>query len=164
MADNILEVLRDYRPPTKLHPIAGNAFDLYDAAGSKMTDEVVDGIRKDLEQYQGDLKALTDALCGLTAFMIYVSEKLGDVDGGERVAALIKEQGPKYESLTQRVIEAIDELKLKGKEAFDRFFAREEKEAKRAPVYGEKPPEGSIPASSVKPVAQPPLWAQKKKK
>ena len=55
MSDNILEVLRDYRPPKKLHPIAGKAYDMYDAAGFKLTDEAKEVIRQELDSHGDDL-------------------------------------------------------------------------------------------------------------
>jgi hypothetical protein len=159
----ILELLRDYRPPTKLHPLAGRAYDLYDAAEFQITDEVLEELRTALKGYD-DLKDLTDALCGLSAFMIYLSEKREDEEGAERIAELIKEVGPRYEPLTEKVIAALQDLKALGKAAFDRFIARDDTEDRRAPVYGEKPPEGTLQVKDLKPPAQPPPWAAKKKR
>ena len=161
--DNILEILRDYTPPKKLHPIAATTYDAYAAAGRELTPEIADDIREQLAAYGDDLKALTDALCGLAAFMIYVSENLDDQATGEKVAAIIKEVGPRYEPLENRAVRALQDLAKKTKGLFDRFVDKDKQEEARAPVYGEKAPEGSVPASTFKPVAQPPPWAKKKK-
>jgi hypothetical protein len=157
----ILQALRDYRPPSKLHPIAKFAYALYEEADMDLPPEAMTGLREELKQYE-DLKDLTDALCGLSAFMIYISEHLDDQKNGEKVAELIKEVGPRYSSFTDRVSVALENLGKKVKGAFDRFTARDLTEDKRAPVHDENPPEGTVPLKKMKPVAQPPPWARKK--
>jgi hypothetical protein len=157
----ILTALRDYRPPQKLHKIAMFAWALYEDAERSLPPEAIDALRSDLAAYQ-DLKDLTDALCGLSAFVIYVTEHLGDPETGEQVGELIKEMSPRYASLTDRVVFALENLSKKAKFAFDKFTAKDQAEEKRAPVHDENPPEGTFPAKNLKPVAKPPPWARKK--
>lgn len=158
----LLRALRDYRPPKKLHKIAMFAWALYEEAGRSLPAEAIDALRDELKGY-GELKDLTDALCGLSAFMIYVSEHLGDPDAAERVAELVKEMAPRYEPLGDRVSFALENFGKQVKGAFDRLVGSDEKEEKRAPIYGEAPPKGTIPLKTLKPVAEPPPWARKKR-
>ena len=95
--------------------------------------------------------------------MIYLSEYLDDQQNGAKVAGLIKEVGPKYESFTDRVTQAIENLGRRVKGVFERFTDQKEDE-KKAPVYDADAPEGTIPLKTLKPVARPPAWAQKKKR
>lgn len=157
----ILEALRDYRPPKKLHPIARFAWGLYEEAGDDIPPEAIEALRDELKQYE-DLKDLTDALCGLSAFMIYISEQLGDTENGEKIAELVKEVGPRYEPFTDRVAQAIENLGRRVKGLYDRFTDRDKTEDSRAPVYGEDAPKGTVPLKNIKPRATVPPWARKK--
>jgi hypothetical protein len=159
----LLQALRDYRPPKKLHPIADKAFSLYQKGDYKVTDETIAILRADLDAIAHDIKLHTDALCGVTAFMIYINEKYEDHESGEKVADLIKSVGHRYESLTERAVAALGDLGKSVKGLFDRFTAKKDTDEKRAPAFGEERPEGTIPLSTLKPPAQPPPWARKKK-
>lgn len=160
--EELLEQLKAYRPPKKLHPIAGKAYDLYDAAGFKLTDEAIAELRKDLQSYYGDLKALTDALCGLAAFIMYAMENLDDKKAAEQIAELMKEVRPQYEPLGNRLAQILQDLSKKATGILDRFSDRDQKAKNRAPVYDEAPPTGTVPLRDLKPVAQPPPVRKKK--
>lgn len=159
----VLEAIRDYKQPSKLHPIAMHAYYVYEEAGDNLTDEGVQELREILAKLE-DLKELTDALCGLTAFMIYLSEQLKDTESSEKVANLMKEQKSRYIPLQERAAEAFQNLSHKAKGVLERFFGKSKEDSSRAPVYDEEAPEGTVPLKNLKPVAQPPPWAKKKGK
>lgn len=161
-AKAILEAIRDYRPPSKLHPIAGLTFDLYDAAGSKITDEILDRLRQELEPHRTDLKALTDALCGLSAFIMYANEQLEDPEAAARVSELVKECRPQYAPLGEKLVGLLQDFAQQAKEVFGRFADKEEE--LRAPKVGEQAPDGAVPLSRLKPVAKRPPLIKKDKR
>lgn len=164
MTDDILEQIKAYRPPKKLHPIAEKTYLLYDTGGFKLSDEALDTIRAELQGYRGDLKALTDALCGLSAFIMYAMETLNDPIAAEQVAGLIKECRPAYEGLGQFLEKAFQEAARKATSVLDRFMDRDTSAKARAPKYDEPPEEGTVPLRVLKPVAQPPPVRNKGKK
>ncbi|MBI2374130.1 MAG: hypothetical protein HYV07_09035 [Deltaproteobacteria bacterium] len=160
--EQILEAIKNYRPPAQIHPVAIRAFELYKGNDWKMTDEIVAALRKDLDAIGTDLKALSDAMCGLVAFMITASEKFGDTNAGEKIGKLLQEQGPKYSPLAEKILQGLQELGIKSKDAFARFMDRDASADRRAPTVDAKAPEGSVPLKAVKPAAAPPRWAKKK--
>ncbi len=160
--EQILDAIKNYRPPPQIHPVAIKAFDLYRANDWKMTDEIVGTLRKELDALGTDLKVLSDAMCGLVAFMVTASEKFGDTAAGEMIGKLLQEQGPKYAPLADRILQGLQELGIKSKDAFAKFIGSDSSAEKRAPAVGDKPPEGSVPLKAVKPAAEPPRWAKKK--
>jgi hypothetical protein len=157
MSEELLEAIKNYRPPKKLHPIAGRTYDLYDSAGFQLTDEALDEIRKVLEGYGDDLKALTDALCGLSAFVIYANEKLGDPVAAEKVALVMRECRGKYEPLSEGVTAALQDLVRKVRGLFDRFVDRDRAPDSKAPIYDDERPPNTVPLRELKPIAQPPM-------
>ena len=159
----LLEQIRAYRPPTKLHPIAGKTYDLYDAGGFKLSEAALQEIRADLAAFNGDLKGLTDALCGLSAFIMYAMESLNDPVAAEQVAKLIQETKPQYAEIGSSLSGVLQDLAQKATGVLDRFSGRDLKAKKRAPTFGSAPPEGAIPASAMmKPRAEPPLHVVRK--
>lgn len=160
-AKAILEAIRDYKPPKKLHPIAGLTYDLYDAAGFQITDEVLDRLRRELEPHKSDLKALTDALCGLSAFIVYANEQLEDPEAAGRISELVKECRPQYAPLGEKLVGLLQDFAQQAKEIFGRFSDKEEE--LRAPKVGEQAPDGAVPLSRLKPVAKRPPLIRKAK-
>lgn len=160
----LLKALRDYRPPKKLHPIAEKAYVLYSQNEQTMTDEVIASLRADLDAVAHDLKLHTDALCGLAAFTMYITEKINDPVAGERVTELIRSTAPRYEGITMKAQSALGDLSKAVKGVFQRFTQRTEPAENKAPIHDkeEPPPEGAIPLSTLKPPATPPPWAKKK--
>jgi hypothetical protein len=155
MKDNILEQIGQYRAPSKLPPIAMKAYSLYTAGGSKLNDEAIGELRKELQAYGDDLKPLTDAIVGLGAFAIYVRDNLKDPAAAEAVAKLIHETAPKYASIGQRIAAALQDLANKATDLLDRFTDREAP-PKTAPKFGEDAPQGTVPLKALKPVGGPP--------
>jgi hypothetical protein len=163
MSQELLDAIRNYRPPKKLHPIAGKAYDLYDRAGFELTDEAIAELRADLEGLRGDLKALTDAMCGLSAFVIYANEKLNDPVAAEQIAQLMREQRAQYEPLSQKVTEILQDFSKKVRGLFDRFTDRDLSADTRAPTYDEPAPPETVPLKQLKPAARPPPLRKKDK-
>lgn len=154
--NDVLEAVKAYRPPKKLHPIAMQAFDLYKAGNYKLDDAAVGELRKTLEAHYGDLKTLTDALCSLAAFIAYLMEVKQDQATAEVVAKLMKETQPQYVSLVDYLTKVLSDAGKAVVGVLDRFTDRDTSGDKRAPKYGEEPPPGTVPLKSIKPVAQPP--------
>lgn len=159
----LIEALKSYRPPKKLHPIAGKTLDLYLAGGNQLSEEAIADIRKDLQAYYGDLKAVTDALCGLGAFIMHATENLNDPKAAEQIADLMREARPQYEPLGHRLASLLQDVAKHATGVLDRFMDRDQTSKTRAPKYDEAPPVGTIPLKQLKPVAQPPPVRGKKK-
>lgn len=161
MTEYTLEDIKNYRPPAKLHPIAGKTYDLYDAAGFKLTPEAIQELRLELQGYHGDLKALTDALCGLAAFIMFAMEVRNDPAAAEAIANLIKEQRSEYEVLGRSLQGVLQDLAKKAGTVFEKFTGKEKVEKSRAPKIDEKAPEGAVPLKALANPAQPPLHLQR---
>jgi hypothetical protein len=166
MKDDILEQIGKYRAPTTLPPIARKAYDLYAAGGNKLSEAAVDALRQDLATFADDLKGLTDSICGLGAFAIYIRDHLNDPSTAEQVAKLIRETAPKYQTIGERIAAALQDLANKATDLLDRFADRESIPKNVAPKFDsdEPPPQGSIPLKSLKPVGGPPPLRDRNKK
>lgn len=160
-AKAILEAIRDYKPPKKLHPIPSRALDLYFAGGEKFSDEALDALRKDIEPLKHDLKALTDVLWGLSQVVIYLNENEQDAASATRISELVKECRPQYSPLGEKLVGLVQDFAKQAKEIFGRFADQEEE--LRAPKVGEQAPDGAVPLSRLKPVAKRPPPVAKKK-
>lgn len=156
----LLEAVRDWRPPTKLHPMAMLAFHHYERFGMKLPTEAVEELRVTLDAHRGDLKTLAEHIEGLARFMILIGEHFGDVAGSKRVADLMREYTPLFEPFWRRVGEALDNVGNQTKENFQRFNG--EVEEKVAVVHDAAKPSGTIPLSAMLNPARPPPWARKK--
>jgi hypothetical protein len=158
----LLKAIRDWRPPKTLHPIAMNAVEIYEANGKAMTPEAVQGIRDLLDGYNGDMVGLAKALEGLARFMILLTDHEKDKEGGEAVAALMREYTRLFEPFWKRVGEAATNVTAEARGSFLQFIDRDRTSEKAAPSYGQKAPKDTIPLSSIAPPARPPPWSKKK--
>ncbi len=164
MKDTILEDLKAYEAPSKLPPIATAAYALYEEAGFRLNDPDIDMLRRGLQRFEDDLKALTDAIVGLGAFALFVRDHRNDNETAEKVARLIGEFSPKYEPIGRRIVSALEDLTIKATDLLDQFTGKKPDEKRRAPTFGESGPAGSIPLKSLKPVGAPPPLRDFKKK
>lgn len=160
-AKAILEAIRDYKPPKKLHPIAGRAIDLYFANGSKIPDEVVNALRQQIQPIKHDLKELTDVLWGLSQVIMYFNENEQNPDAAARISELVKECRPQYAPLGEKLVGLVQDFAKQAKEIFGRFADQEEE--LRAPKVGDQAPDGAVPLSRLKPMAKRPPPVNKKK-
>lgn len=158
----LLKAIRDYKPPAKLHPIAMVAWELYEKNNDTLTPEGEQQLREILESYGDDLKALMDAMEGLTRFMVFVSENEKDLETAEQVSRLLKEVAPKFNPLWEKAGHALQNLGKAAQGMFHRFIDRDVSPDKAAPKYGDERPKNTVPLKDLKPVAQPPPWAVKK--
>lgn len=156
MKDDILEQIGKYKAPTKLPKISRIALALYEDGGFELNDEAVLALRLELESYQGDLKALTDANIGLGVFALYLRDTEGKPEQAEKIAVLIRETAPKYQSVGERIVAALQDLAVSATSLLDRFSDRDEGAKARAPKYGESGPDGTLPLKDLKPVGAPP--------
>lgn len=164
MKDNILELISQYKAPSKLPPIADKAFALYTAGSNSLTDESIGVLRKDLMAHADDLKALSDSICGLGAFAIYVRDHLNDPETAEDVAKLIQETAPKYAPIGERIMAALQDVAGKATELLSKFTDRDASAKAAAPKFGDEAPAGTIPLKSLKPVGAPPPLRDRNKK
>lgn len=167
MTEYTLEQIKSYQPPKKLPAIAGMTYDLYDAGGFKLDEDACEKIRAELKSKFGDLKALTDDLCGLSAFIMFAMEVRNDPVAAETVAKLIGETKPAYAELGASLTTILQDMAKQGAGAFDKFQGKEDPAKARAPKVGEEAPAGALPLSKLKPVATPPIipsGTMKKKK
>jgi hypothetical protein len=162
--EEVLNAIKDYRPPKKLHPIAGKTYDLYAAAGKQLTPEALDIILEELRSHYGDLKATTDALAGLASFQIYAREHLDDEKAADQIMELMKDARMQFEPLSLQVAGWLSDLTKKLTGIFDRFTDRDRSGDSRAPVHDKAPPEGTVPLKQLKPMAEPPRVRRRDKK
>lgn len=156
----LLEAVRNWRPPTKLHPMAMSAYHLYERLGMSLPAEGVVELRAMLDAHRDDLKTLAEHIEGLARFMILIAEHFGDVAGSKRVADLMREYTPLFEPFWRRVGEALDNVGSETKGSFQRFTG--DVEEKVAVVHDAAKPTGTIPLSTLLNPARPPPWARKK--
>lgn len=165
----LVQAVKDYRPPNTLHPIANQAWDLYEAGGNAWSPASQLRIREILDGQRADLKALGEAIFGLARFMIYVTENLGDQATGDQIAELIREYGKLYEPFWEKVGEALANLGGESAATFQAFTGTTDPAIKKtAPLVGQGAPEGSIKLGNIAPPlrppppSRPPPWAKKK--
>jgi hypothetical protein len=154
--DDILEQIEAYRPPEQLHPIATLTYELYDRAGFKFTEKELAQIRAELQKYYGDLKPLTDAVCGLSAFIMLAMQDLDDRVAARQIAELIRDLQPQYEPIGHRLVHVLQDIAKKTTGTLARFSGRRLEAEVRAPAFGATAPNGTVPLRALKPVAQPP--------
>jgi hypothetical protein len=154
--EELLKQVLTYRPPAELHPIAGLTYDLYDEAGFVITDGILDRLREELRPFESDFRALTDALAGLCAFIMYALQDLEDEAAAQRIVDLIKEVRPKYQPIWTQLGNMLQDASKKTLGALSRFSGFEDGASKNAPRHDADRPAGTIPLRVLKPVAHPP--------
>lgn len=152
MADDILEQIGKYRAPKKLPPISMQAFAMYEAEDFTISETTIEALRLALAEFDGDLKALTDANVGLGVFALYLRDTRKDAEGAEMVAALIRETAPKYQTIGERIVSALQDLAVNATALFERFTDAADGAKNRAPKIDEAAPEQTLPLKNIKPV------------
>ena len=160
----LLEAVRNWRPPEKLHPIAMTTWHLYEGNGDKLPPPALQQVRDVLDAYGDDLTGLAEAMEGLVRFMLYVGDELEDKETGKQVADLMREYIHLYEPFWERVGEALNNVGEELRGSFQNFMDQELGDDRTAPVYGEAAPKGTVPLKDIAPPpGRPPPWAPKKK-
>jgi hypothetical protein len=157
----LLRAVRDWRPPTTLHPIAMFAWNLYEGSGMSLPPEAVQTLRARLDALRDNLIALAEHLEGLTRFMIYVGEMKGDVASGQKIAELMRDYSALFEPFWQRVGEALKNVESDSLDNFRRFTGQHVEE-KKVTAHDAEAPRGTVPLKAFTPPARPPPWARKK--
>ncbi len=154
----LLQLAQTYRQPSKLHPIADRTFQLFEAAGDKLGEPQLAELRAQLEDL-GARELYTewmDALVSLYAFVRYANEKLDAPDAADAVTELIREQRTLFDS----ICEGIGDARLDDSRAHQRLAVEwggdDDLATRTAPALNARPPEGSVRASVLKPIARPP--------
>ena len=158
----LLEAVRNWRPPTTLHPIAVVAFTMYDNNGNAFPPKALADLDRVLDEYDDDLESLASAMEGLIRCMIYVGDHLGDKENAELLAKLLRKYAERFEPFWRRVAEALETEGHDLHKSLQQLLG--DQAQKKAPVYGEKPPEGSVQLKDIAPPPRPPPWAPKGKK
>lgn len=164
----LLEAVRDWRPPEKLHPMAMVVWGIYEDAGNKMSPTELGRVRELFDAYGEDLTGLAEAMEGVVRFMLYVGDELKDKESAKAIGDLMREYMHLYEPFWQQVAEALQNVGSEARESFSEFLDPEDKGKKVAPTYGEAPPQGTIPLRNLAPpvrppTARPPAYTPKKK-
>jgi hypothetical protein len=157
----LLEAVRNWRPPTELHPIAMQTWAIYDQHGNTFPPPAVEALRKLLDGYRDDLKALAAAFEGLTRFVIVVSQFQKDEQTAQVIIELMRSYTPLFEPFWQRVGEALQNVGADTKEVLSAFEARDTAGEKVAPQFGQEAPKDTVPLREIAPPARPPAWAKK---
>ena len=103
----LLRLVREWHPPAALHPIAMQAWQIYEDGGLTLSGESMEKIKDALEGYNRDLKALGEALEGLVRFSILLSDHQHDPISAEKVVGLMRLYTPLFEPFWIRVTEAL---------------------------------------------------------
>jgi len=103
----LLRLVREWRPSAALHPIAMQAWHIYEDGGLTLSDEALEKIKGALDGYGRDLRSLGEALEGLARFSILLSDHQHDPVGAEKVVVLMRQYAPLFEPFWERVVEAI---------------------------------------------------------
>ncbi len=155
----LLEAVKQWRPTTDLHPIAMEAWDIYEGQAMQVTPAALEHLRTRMNGMRDDLVELAQAMESLVRFTILITEKHNDKPGGEKVTELLREFAPLFEPFWQRVGEALSNVGADAREAFERFSGQASE--KTAAAVGQSRPEGAIPMRSFVTPARPPPWAKK---
>ena len=153
--EELLEAVKSWRPPEKLHPLAMQAWDLYEAAGNRLPEDGIQTIRDVLDSHGDDLVGLAEALEGLTRFLIHASEELEDEETSEKVMSLMREYTHRFEPFWQRVGEAIQNVSARRRGSLLDFMDVDQSADRVAPTFGVKAPDHSVPLSSLVPPSRP---------
>ncbi len=159
----LLEAVRNWRPPKELHPICMAAYGVYAEHDNALPPEAIRDLRRVLDGYGDDLEALAAAMEGMIRFMLYLGEILGDKENGEKVAKLLGEYADRFEPFWQRVAEALENQGGNVQEAFQQMIGDKDPARKTAPLYGQKPPAGTVRLADIAPPPRPPPWVPKNK-
>jgi len=158
----LLENIRDYKPPTELHPIAMHAWNLYEDNEFQLPPSAIETLREVFKAYGDDLQALGEAMFGLTRFMLLVTEHHNDKVSADKIAELMREFTHLYEPFWESVGEALTNVGSQTRSVFQQFMGVDEEQAKTAPTFGEAAPADSIPLKDLLPPSRPPAWKPKK--
>ncbi len=157
----LLQAVQAWRPPTTLHPIAKEAYVIYERHEFDLPDEAVQALRAALDTYAGDVIKLAEAVEGMTRFMILLDEHRKDEVNAKKVLLLLREYAQRFEPFWRRVAEALENEGSEVQSAFQRMTGVLEE--RLAVKIDEPPPEGTIPLSTLLEPTRPPPWARKKK-
>lgn len=160
----LLEAVRNWRPPTELHPIAMASFGVYAEAGNDLTPKGLQELRNVLDEYGDDLEALAAAMEGMVRFMLYLGEHLGDKDNAEKVASLLRDYADRFEPFWQRVAEAMENEGEDVQASFAQLVGETDPANRTAPVFGADAPPGTLRLADIAPPSRPPQWTPTKKK
>jgi hypothetical protein len=103
----LLRLVREWRPSDTVHPIAMQAWHIYEDGGLTLSDESMEKLQAALDGYAGDLVSLGQAIEGLTRFSILLSDHQNDPTGAEKVVVLMRHYVHRFEPFFERVAEAI---------------------------------------------------------
>ena len=92
-AQKLLEAVKSYERPKELHPIAVRAYDLYVAAGRRITDEVFGTLDSELAPLRStrrldELRVLAEALYSLGVFIWFLNERADNEQAADRISDL----------------------------------------------------------------------------
>lgn len=104
---DLLRLVREWRPPATLHPIAMQAWHIYENDGLTLSDSSLQKLRTLLDSYDTDLRTLGEALEGLVRFSILLTDHQRDPESAAKVVALMREYAPRFEPFFARVVEAM---------------------------------------------------------
>jgi hypothetical protein len=156
----LLRAVREWRPPTTLHPIAMTAWEIYERYKQDLPPEAMTELRAAMDSYGDDLKRLAEASEGMIRFMLLLNEHLKDEANGKKVMELLRTYADRFEPFWRKVAEALEREGGAKLDTFKGFLGAVEDKSQVAKV-GAKPPPGSVPLSSMLQPGRPPPWAKK---
>jgi hypothetical protein len=159
---NLLQAVRDWRPPKTLHPIAMRAWHVYVAHGHSLPPSAIQTIQDILDGNGEDLKALAESLEGLFRFVVLLKDHRKDQKSAEQIMNLCRSCMPRFEAFWRRVGEAMTNVAAEKRGTLIAFLDREQTSEKTAPRFGEEAPSNTVPLRNLTVPARPPPWARKR--
>src|SRR5262245_8827344 len=87
----------DLSPPTEVHPVALEAYRLWNEGGRALDDRAIDRLKSMLLAIE-DMTELFRAVATLTASALFI-EQQGDAAAKDKILLLVKTQGPRFEGV-----------------------------------------------------------------
>lgn len=149
----------DLSPPTEAHPVALEAYRMWQEGGRALNESAVQSLHAQLLAIE-DMTELFRAVATLAASALFI-EQQGDVGAKEKIFAVIKTQAPRFEVVR-------NEMSIDVQDAAEKLTAQLAKLAgaksapKTAPKLDQAAPKGTVSLKNM--IPNPALRAPPKKK
>jgi len=151
----------DLSPPTEVHPLALQAYQLWSEGGRALGDDALKQLEAALNAIR-DMTELFRAVTTLAASALFI-EQQGDAASKDKILAVLKTQAPRFETVR-------DEMSVDVQDAAEKLAQQLEKLAgarsapKTAPKLDAPAPKGTVSLKNLipNPALRPPAGPKKK--